>query len=168
MKRTLFLTLVGVLAFGFVFTSCGSGGSSPAITVPVTPSVAKTLKITGISGSGTVAVAVLRSFALGNGDIIACGTGDISGGELTVSLKEGEDPSNPAWTGSGSYYIGFWSNLPPNGGPDYAVFTSTNFSAAVTTVAWNNFEPVNTQPKKLKITGITGGATNVSVSLVDT
>ena len=89
-KKNWLGILVIVLVFGMTVVGCGAG---------------KKITITGLSGTwhgnrDSIDVIVMSSFL--NNEVIAYGTGKISGDSATVSLK---NPDDTPWTGSGSFYL---------------------------------------------------------------
>jgi uncharacterized repeat protein (TIGR02543 family) len=160
--------------FGGWFTQANGGGEQFTGITQVTGKItvhakwtaqsggsAKKLTITGISGLSSSNIVV--GLSADQASLTAGGSGTISGGSVTIQLKNGNGQGgfgNENWTGSGQYAIALWltsSGGGFSGNPQY-VTAKITFSNETTTVVWSQFEPFNSggEGKKLTITEISG------------
>ena len=153
MKHKVFLAgvLAALLTFGL--TGCDNGSTS---SVPLPE--AKSVKITGITGSsGRTIIVILASDLSDDSSMVAAGfKPNGSDGDTTLGLlllDSGEFTTTP-WTGIGEYYVifGFDNGDDVDDDPAY-IFTNgaalgagysgavkVNFDSALKTLAFNKFE----------------------------
>jgi len=116
-KQGVFLVVLACF-LALTFISCDNGGGTVSNTDP------KSIKITGIPGSGGIGVWIFAELPHGNEMpiVTAMAAGPISNGTLFVDLMVPKnntqlDESCPPWTGNGNYYValvpvvsgGMWS-----------------------------------------------------------
>jgi hypothetical protein len=132
-KSKMFLLGMAALAFVLVLAGCKTDDD---------PEVPKSITITGITGS----TVLLALFDTPFGDYLVNGNGTIVDGSVTVALK---NTDNTDWTGSGSFYVGFWVDDSTdygytNGSPlvNASSFVRVGITSANTTIAFSGFKQV--------------------------
>jgi hypothetical protein len=142
MNKKLKLFLAGMfgvaLTFGILVISCDNGTTDgeSGNTDP------KTITITDL-GEQTGKAKIQLGHAT-NGQVDAEGTGTISGGSVTISLKVSVEEGEPsdAWTGTGPYYLMLYSGgsfIYTNGDSDADKAVKITISEANTTVSFTKF-----------------------------